>query len=305
MSAHTLKEYGRLYRNLNTELGSLPFRAITQADLSEALDNLGTTAEVFNKYRTRLMDLYRHAVSEGAVPENLAERIIPRDKEMKRRKRITLPGDKLGTAGLDGVEAYRAIWSCAERPIQCAMELSLNALQRREEIHRWRFDWSREDADGRHVYIRISKTHKHGISAYVRVPELLPVAHSEFGASTLADLLKHCRADGIHSPHLVHRKPKRIKKAESREHPFQLTPQQITKGFAAARDAAGIYDHLPADERPTFHELLALGEHLRQKQGWSAEQLQRLRGHTKESTTKIYLEGHAWTTVESPNERGI
>lgn len=304
MSRHTLTEYKRLYRNIDAKLGTLPLQTITQADLAAALDELGTTAEVFNKYRTRMTDLYRHAVSDGLVPENLPEKIVPRDKEQKRRKRITLPGDKPGTAALDGIEAYRAIWAEAERPVQCAMELSLNGLQRREEVHRWRFDWSRDDDDGRHVYIRISKTHKHGISAYIRVPESLPVVHSEFGAATLGELIKHCRADGIHSPHLVHRLPRRVKKAQGREHPFQLTPQQITKGFAAARDAAGIYDHLPRAERPTFHELLALGEHLREKQGWTPQQIQRLRGHTKESTTKIYLAGHEWTTVEGPGQAG-
>ena len=202
--------------------------------------------------------------------------------------------------GVDGIEAYKAIFSAAERPIQCAMELELNILQRREEIHRWRSDWSRDDTDGRYVYIRISKTHKHGIASYIRVPESMPVAHSELGARTLGELIRKCRGDGIHSPHLVHRKPKRVKAAKSREHPFQLTPQQISKGFANARDACGIYDHLPAEQRPTFHELIALGEHLREKQGWTPQQIQRLRGHTKESTTKTYLEGHSWTTIEAP-----
>lgn len=302
MSQHTLAEYGRLYRNIKGKLGALVFRAITQSDLADFLDEIGTTAEVYNKYRARLVDLYRHAVSDGVVSENLAVKIVPRDKEMKKRQRITLPGDKPGTAALDGIETYRKIWEKADREIQCAMELSLNALQRREEIHRWRFDWSRDDEDGRHAYIRISKTHKHGIAAYIRVPESLPIVHSEFGASTLGELIQHCRSDGLHSPHLVHRKPKRMKKAKRREHPFQLTPQQISKGFAAARDATGLYDHLEPKSKPSFHELLALGEHLREKQGWSTEQLQRLRGHTKESTTKIYLEGHEWTTVESPNK---
>lgn len=299
LSAHTMSEYKRLYGHIKAKLGQHHMRALTQSDLAEFLNEIGSTAEVFNKYRTRLIDLLKHAVSDGELAENLASRILPRDKELKRRQRITLPGDKPGTAQLDGVDAYRAIWAQATREVRCAMELSLNALQRREEVHRWRFDWSREDADGRHVYIRISKTHKHGISAYIRVPESLPVAHSEFGAQTLGDLIGCCR-DHIHSPHLVHRLPKRVKRADGREHPFQLRPQQITKGFAAARDATGLYDRLPADQRPSFHELLALGEHLRERQGWTAQQIQRVRGHTQESTTKLYLEGHEYTTIEVP-----
>lgn len=300
LSEHTLTEYKRLYRNIDAKLGKQPLRTITQGELADMLDELGTTAEVYNKYRTRLVDLYRHAVSDGKVPENLPEKIVPRDKEKKQRQRITLPGDKPGTAALDGIKAYRAIWKEADHAIRCAMELSLNCLQRRQEIFRWRRDWSRDDADGRHVYIRISKTHKHGIAAYIRVPESLPLVHSEFGAKTLGELIKHCYADGVASPHLVHRRPKRVKKAKGREHSFQLTAQQISKGFAAARDASGLYDHLPDEQKPTFHELIALGEHLRKKQGWSEGDLQRLRGHTKESTTKLYLEGHEWVTITPP-----
>ena len=49
--------------------------------------------------------------------------------------------------------------------------------------------------------------------------------------------------------------------------------------------------------------LIALGEFLRKKQGWTEEQIAALREHTKVSTTKIYLEGHEWTTVEIPNVR--
>ncbi|MFI9652800.1 tyrosine-type recombinase/integrase [Guyparkeria halopsychrophila] len=299
MSPHTLKEYRRLYRNIKSGLGTIPMKGVEQTDLADFLEDIGTTPEVFNKYRTRLIDLWKSAISDGVVQDNLPARILPQDKAIKRRQRITLPGDKPGTAALDGIEAYRAIFEQADAAVRCAMELSLNALQRREEVRRWRFDWSRDDDDGRHVYIRISKTHKHGRSSYIRVPESLPVAYSALGASTLGDLIAKCR-DKIHSPHLVHRRPKRIKKSPLREHPFQLLPKAISDGFSEARDKTGLYDHLPTGERPTFHELLALGEHLREKQGWSAGQIQKLRGHTKESTTRIYLEGHEWSTVDAP-----
>ena len=298
LSEHTLAEYSRLYRNIKKELGVVPIKVVTQANIAELLNKLGTTPEVYNKYRSRLIDLYRHAVSDGHLQTNLPEKILPRDKEKKKRQRITLPGDTPGDVGIDGIEAYQAIWKGAPHEIRCAMELELNTLQRREEIHRWRFDWLKETADGRHIYIRINKTHKHGISSYIRVPESLSTVHSEFGAKTLGDLINHCRGDGLHALHLVHRKPKRMKKAKFREHPFQLTAQQISKGFAAARDKTGIYAHLPPGRHPTFHELIALGQHLREKQGWTVAEIQKLRGHTKESTTRIYLEGHDWVTIE-------
>ncbi|MDR9441048.1 MAG: phage integrase Arm DNA-binding domain-containing protein, partial [Halomonas sp.] len=142
LSEHTLKEYRRLYRNIKSGLGSIPMKAVEQTDLADFLEDIGTTPEVFNKYRTRLIDLWKSAMSDGVVTEGLPMRILPRDKAIKKRQRITLPGDKPGTAALNGIEAYRAIFEQADHAIQCAMELSLNALQRREEIRRWRFDWS-------------------------------------------------------------------------------------------------------------------------------------------------------------------
>ena len=52
---------------------------------------------------------------------------------------------------------------------------------------------------------------------------------------------------------------------------------------------------------PTFHELLALGESLREKQGWTTKQLQLLRGHRKEKTTQDYLDRHIeWVRIEMP-----
>lgn len=299
MSARTIEEYTRLYGNIKNEIGGLPLLGVRQSDIADCLNALGSTAEVFNKYRTRMIDLYKNARSDGYQVENWPERIIPKDKEPKKRKRITLPGDRPGVYGLEGTAAYQAIFDKADRATQCAMELALNALQRREEIHRWRFDWSYDDKDGRYVYVRISKTHKHGIESYIRIPEAMPTAYSAFGAETLGELVRACR-DDIPCPFLVHRRPKRVKKAKGRSHPFQLLPGQVSNGFADARDASGIYAHLPKEQKPTFHELIALGEHLREKQGWTREHLRQLRGHTKESTTKIYLEGHEWSTVEFP-----
>src|SRR3569623_3599925 len=66
------------------------------------------------------------------------------------------------------------------------------------------------------------------------------------------------------------------------------------------RDATGLFDSVPIEERPTFHELIALGAHLRLESGWTESQIQRLKGHTSVQMTKVYLEGHSWTKVEIP-----
>lgn len=170
------------------------------------------------------------------------------------------------------IDAYIAIFAKAPFAIQSAMELSLNSLQRRTDIHAWRFDQQR---DG-HAYVIQSKTRKHGPSAYLAIPLALPCVHSESKCATLGEIVDSCR-DTILSLFLVHWKPKRIKAGE-KAHWTQLSPKQISDGFAEARDASGLFDSVPKEERPTFHELIALGAHLRLESGWTESQIQRLKG---------------------------
>ncbi|KPK37622.1 MAG: hypothetical protein AMJ69_10940, partial [Gammaproteobacteria bacterium SG8_47] len=125
---------------------------------------------------------------------------------------------------------------------------------------------------------------------------------SEWGCATLGEIIERCR-DKVLSPYLVHKRPKQIRKTKQKDHWTQLSPQEISKGFAQAREASGLYRELAPNERPSFYELLSLGEFLRQKQGWSVPEIQQLKGHTSERMTRKYLEGHEWTTVQVP-ERG-
>src|SRR3569623_3039492 len=122
---------------------------ITQGELAAYLNAL-SSADVYNKYRSLLVVIYRHAVSEQAVMENLPEKIIKRDAEAKSRGRLTLA-------------AYKAIFATAPFAIPSAMELSLNSLQRRTDIQAWRFD---QQQDG-HANVIQSKPRKHGNSAYL------------------------------------------------------------------------------------------------------------------------------------------
>ncbi|WP_345891488.1 tyrosine-type recombinase/integrase [Pseudomonas chlororaphis] len=58
------------------------------------------------------------------------------------------------------------------------------------------------------------------------------------------------------------------------------------------RDAAHAYDHIPAGERPTFHEIRALGAWLYEQQKFPQEYIQALMGHADEKMTKHYQKGH-------------
>ena len=279
LSPAYLAETRRILARIVEAFGNRPVAEIRQRELAAYLAGIDS-ADAHNQHRVRLIQIWRQAISDELVTENLPERILPRDLSDRQRQRLTL-------------EQYRAIFAQARPAIQIAMDLSLNSLQRRSDVRKWRFT---DQRDG-YAHVIQSKTRKHGPSAWLRIPLDLPVAHSELGRRTLGGLIEACK-DSTLCPFLVHEKPDRIRTAAGKDHPFQLTLRAISQGFADARDACGLFDRMPAPERPTFHELISLGQHLRERQGWSLEQIQRLRGHSTAKMTERYQEGHTWTTVE-------
>lgn len=311
LSPHTLAEFRRIHarmrahpdlKRIRLRHDTTPAEQVRDQGVIAKYLNEQTTAETHNKHRARLVDVYKYAVSDGLAPANIPARILPKTLGKKVRQRLAQPATRQdgGRAIELSIANYNAIFQAADLHIRIAMELAINILQRRMELHAWRYDWSQDDADGRHVYIVISKTKKHGIDSYIRIPEALPLAHSAFGCNTLGDLLRLSRRDGIAAQHVVHHKPARIKKSAEKEHPFQCSRREIGDGFTAARDRAGIYDHLTQAQRPTLHELIATGEYLRKAQGWSEDDIRQLRGHSKIDTTRIYLQGHEYKTVIIP-----
>jgi len=282
LSEAYLTECRRILDRFEAEIsGHLALADITQAQLAAYLTRR-STAESSNQHRKVLAGLYKHAVSDGILSDNLIAKIVPRDTGLRTRERLSL-------------DDYKEIFAEASQSIKNAMDLSLNALQRRSDIQKWQF---KDQRDG-FAYVIQSKTRKHGPSAWLRIPLNMPLAHSERGDRTLDDLIRRCR-DDIPCPFLVHKRPERVKKSKEKDHPFQLSCKQISDGFALAREACGRFEQLTPAQRPTFHEIIALGEHLRQEQGWTTREIQVLRGHTTERMTAHYLEGHTWTTVTIP-----
>ena len=107
--------------------------------------------------------------------------------------------------------------------------------------------------------------------------------------------------DSVVSPYVVHRLPDQArpsdKRATARVHHTQVMPEQLTRAFQDARDAAGV----GGDSPPSFHEIRSLGGALLSESGWSLEQVQTLMGHSSASMTEHYLEGHdmPWLEVGS------
>jgi integrase len=82
-------------------------------------------------------------------------------------------------------------------------------------------------------------------------------------------------------------------------HRHQVLANFLTHTFSEIRDATGLFNRLPALERPSFHEVRALGSHLYERAGYDTKDVQELMAHTDEIMTKRYQAGFEtrWTEI--------
>lgn len=286
-SPDTITEYTRICKNFKSQWPNKTFATLKQADIANYLTGL-STPDVKKKYRTRLSDIYKHAISDGLTKENLPLNIVLPSAKPVERHRLDLAG-------------YKAVFKNASPRDQLTMELALNLMNRRKDIQSWRFDDKKDDG---YYYKIISKTKKRGKESYIRIPANFPLIHSELGCKTLDELMEYSKKlmakAGYISPYVVHYRPRQRKPSKDKQHWTQPTRDTMSRGFNEALKKSGYYQHLTTAERPSLHECIALGEHLMEKAGYPEEYIQALRGHRKIETTRMYLEGHEWTTIELP-----
>lgn len=283
LTHQTLNGYKRITNLLIEYFGKTPLQDMTQKQIAEYLDTC-STPEVFNMHKLRLSDIYKHAISDGYSIANLPDNILKQSKGKVERHRINKAG-------------YDTVYKYASTELRNAMELAINIMQRRENIVTLKFE---NIIDG-YMFIKILKTARSGTVSRLRISTKIPVIYSNAGAKTLNDLIKHCK-DDILSPFLIHRNPEKRIKSKKREHWTQILPDFITREFADAVKLAqshGFFKGLTTAQTPTLHECIALGEHLRKtEQSWTDTRLMTFRGHTNEKMTRVYLDGHDWTTIE-------
>lgn len=267
LADNTLRDYHNKFPHIIKALGDTPLDALTVKDIADFLSQYPPTQS--NRYRSLLGLLLKYAVSEGLIDHNPATSTINR-KLTKKRRRLKL-------------DEYYAIYKLAEPWLKNAMEMALLTTQRREDILRMQFS----DVKEGYLYVIQKKTEKHGSAAHLKI-EIEPA---------LKKVIQRCR-DTIVSPYLIHRLPKKITKSPSRKHHTQILPDQLTKAFSIARDQTRLFNAIPTNERPTFHELRSLAIKLYEDTGVDA---QALAGHANREMTDRYKAGHEveWTTAKA------
>lgn len=265
----TAEVYESVIRRIEAGIGARPVEEVTVKDCAEFIRAVTPSDRARQQFRLVLGWILGCAVQEGWIDTNpvLATR---RFQHERKRTRLTK-------------EIYDAIWDHAEPWLRLAMDLSLITLLRREDIVSLRF------SDVRDGFLWVVPQKTEGSS-------LVKLKISIGGH--LATLLSQAR-DSVVSPFVVHRLPDRArpsdKRAHARLHHTQVMPEQLTRAFQDAREAAGVVGEHP----PSFHEIRSLGGALIRDAGWTTEEVQTLMGHASKSMTEHYLDGHdvPWTEV--------
>lgn len=273
ISSNTLKFYKSMLIRIRKDLGEKLIDDLSVKEIADFLSQF--TNKSSNRYRRFLALIFRYVISYGLCKENPASQAITH-KVKKKRKRLTL-------------ENYFSIYnhSSSEPWFKNALDLGLHTLQRREDLVNLKFS----DIKDGYLYVIQSKTEKHGDSAYLKIKI----------SFVLESIIGRCR-DLIVSPYILHRRPDRCSKqnykADSKQHFSQITPDYLTKTFAYIRDQLPEFKTIPADQRPSFHEIRSLGIAEYEKKGIDA---QALAGHKTRAMTDKYKEGHEpkWTEVEA------
>lgn len=257
---YKLKAYKKEWPNRTT-------RSFTTLDIATFLNERPNNAYV--KHRALLIELFGFSCHQGYRPDNPAAVTMKKKQSDKVRQRHTWEG-------------YQAVYAVAPPWLQRAMNIALRSLQRRSDLtglHRTQVDLERNI-----ITILQEKTRNYANPVYIEI---------EMGPELRADVEACIRSD-IPCPYLIHTRPYRMsqKIREAKPHPFAVTPEHLSKQFAHYRDLSGVYDHLQPEERPTLHEIRALGVWLYEKAGYPKEYIMALSGHAGEAMFQHYKEGH-------------
>ncbi|MCA6058302.1 phage integrase Arm DNA-binding domain-containing protein [Thalassolituus sp. ST750PaO-4] len=255
---------------LSKDLGHYLADDLTVKACAEWLD--GFKGNAYTKHRGTLIKVCTFAVSKGLMRVNVGLNTMtaPRLTEKKRRRPLSK-------------EWYDLIYQGAPEWLQVAMALALVTLQRRGDLVLARFN----DIEGDRLKIIQAKTEQHGHRAFLKI---------QIGESLAGIIERSQQIKPLNCPFIVHRLPARRIPFDGQEHHGQVQGDYLGKTFQKVRDQIPVFKEMEPEERPTFHEIRALGGALYLRQGFSKEYVNLLMGHTTQKMTDDYTDRHQqWT----------
>lgn len=276
LAQDTIDLYNIRFKQAMDAWAEMAIDSITLLMVNALLDSLTTRAS--NQMRSLLIDFFGYAQSKGIIPDNPAAATRPKIETVSRRRHT--------------VEGLTLIRNHADPWLQNAIDLALLTAQRRHDLVNLK--WS-QIKDG-YIHIAQNKTTDADSddlddlqgAGFVRIK-----INPAIGA-----LLERCN-DGILSPYVLHRKPKRLdrKQMAHKQHPTQIEGRYLTRAFKAARDKANPYPTYAPEEQPAFHDIRALSLYLITV---AQRDAQSTAGHSNPKMTQHYVDGHGviWTNVD-------
>ena len=265
----TLDEIRYKLARYKKELGQQMVGQLDVQAIASYLDGFKNNA--YTKHRGLLTQIFDFAVAKGLCERNPAALTLTKQEAQKKRRRHTVEGVKT-------ILAYEGTPPWLHRTIR----LALLSLQRRDDI----VTWLKSAVDLGQNTIKVSTGKSQNYDTPIHLEIIM--------GSALRAVIIECITSPVVCPYLVNCVPKTRCRQPSGKKPHwnAVTPDFLTKSFTKARNDAGAYDEMPENERPTFHELRALGSWLYEQQGFSQDYIQALLGHADVKMTEHYQSGH-------------
>ena len=231
------------------------------------------TPHAQQKHVPLMRDIFRYAITSGYCDINPADQLKAKEPEARIRHRHTF-------------DSYMQIYKISPDWLKRAMDIALYSLQRRSDLVEIQIA---KDIDIQSCSIKIlqRKTRNYKTPVHINIKMGGPLWSAVSDAIT----------SPTHCPYLIHCRPARMDRRDiaAKPHPFAILPDYLTKQFKKWRDKSGVYDHLQPNERPSFHDIRALGIMLYFKAGYPKEYIMALAGHATEDMTNHYIDGHEQT----------
>lgn len=273
LASGTKREKKYRINRIIKELGDHAISKITTKEIAQFLDTL--TGDSYRQHRNVLVQIFDFAITKGEIPSMINPARIPEPRIKgikKKRKRLTS-------------REYITVRNAAPEWFQIAMDISLLLCLGRHEVSGLKFS---DEKDGR-LYIVRKKVERHE-TGYISV-EITPA---------LREVLARAKALPPLSQYVV----AKVLRGGRRG---QMRPEMISRTFHDAAKKCGVFNKLPREEWPTFHEIRSLGSSILEKsENRPKDQIQALLAHASEKQTQVYLDGHGeqkWVEATAGNTK--
>lgn len=278
-SDNSKKATGNYLERINDAVGHIVVTSVTVRDLSSAFSDAPATTYI--KIRSTLVALFDFALSRGYVPHHMGNpaAVLEKRSEPKVQRQRLTEADYYTILNHDGTPEY----------LRIAMMLMMQTTIRPIDVVNLKFSQYRDGV----LWTKIRKTGK------IQGLRLRHQAKAVFDRA---------RASGIVSPYIVHALPRRhvakVNRSAHKDHPTQLTTDQISRTFSEIRDALGIGKDKPGTP-PTLYEVRSLSARKYRANGELKSNVQALLAHTDEDMTELYLDERDLESAIIVAEAGI